>query len=76
MTICTSSRARSRASIYYQISGAIGERRLDFEYYISNSNFGAEYYHFTMSFYEALPGVVDMKYYSVSDNGASATVGI
>lgn len=66
----------TQQGIYYQISGAIGQRRLDFEYYVSHYITSTEYYHFTMSFYEALPGVTDVKYYSVSDRGASATVGI
>lgn len=66
----------TQQGIYYDISGAVGAREVVFEYYVSHFAAPAEYYHFTVAFYEALPGVVDVKYYSVSDRGASATVGI
>ncbi|RDW58609.1 hypothetical protein BP6252_13085 [Coleophoma cylindrospora] len=65
----------TQQGIYYEVTGAIGSRKLVFEYYVSHYQQPYQYYHFTMSFYEATPGVTDVVYYSVSDFGASATVG-
>ncbi|RDW56507.1 hypothetical protein BP5796_13148 [Coleophoma crateriformis] len=65
----------TQQGIYYEVTGDIGSRKLVFEYYVSHYREASQYYHFTMSFYEATPGVTDVAYYSVSDFGASATVG-
>ena len=35
-----------------------------------------QYYHFTVKYDSADPGVYVVKYYQVSDNGTSATVGM
>ncbi|KAI7157745.1 glycoside hydrolase [Hortaea werneckii] len=66
----------TQQGIYYQVTGEIGSRQLVFEYYTSHYQAPQEYYHFTMTFYEGQNGVVDVKYYSISDQGGSATVGM
>ncbi|KAH9905659.1 hypothetical protein F4778DRAFT_727071 [Xylariomycetidae sp. FL2044] len=65
----------TQQGIYYDVTGLPGARTLVFEWYASHFGDSSQYYHFTMSFYESWPGVVDVVYYTTSDGGASATVG-
>ncbi|KAK4498185.1 hypothetical protein PRZ48_010842 [Zasmidium cellare] len=65
----------TQQGIYYQVSGATGTRVITFEFYTSAFQRPSEYYHFTMTFYEATPGVTLFKYYDVSLSGSSATIG-
>lgn len=67
--------AGTQQGIYYQIEGAVGNRSLLFEFYTSAYQRPTEYFHFTMGFFEARPGVAVYKYYDISFNGNSSTVG-
>ncbi|KAJ6260645.1 hypothetical protein Dda_4872 [Drechslerella dactyloides] len=61
--------------IYYQIDGSPGSRILSLEYYTSHFSASHEYYHFIMRYKEDKPNVVTVRYYQVSDDGVSATIG-
>lgn len=63
--------------IYYQY-GMTNNVNTDvtFEYYLSHWYNNSQYYHYTV-YYDSLdPGVFTYKYYQISDNGYSSTVGI
>lgn len=62
--------------LYYEVSGEIGSRTLIFEWYTSHYHQPNEYYHFTMEFVEANPGLILLKYYDVRDKGAQSTIGV
>lgn len=47
-----------------------------FEYYLSHYFNDTQYYHYTVFYDVAKPGQFIFKYYQISDNGYSATVGI
>ena len=36
----------------------------------------SQYYHFQIIFFEAAPGIVQMKYFDASDGGITCTVGV
>ncbi|KAK6340692.1 hypothetical protein TWF696_009015 [Orbilia brochopaga] len=66
----------TQQGIYYQIDGTSpGSRSISFEFYTSHFNAPAEYYHFLMKYDEAVPNVVTVQYFQVSDGGSSATIG-
>ncbi|KKY20496.1 putative carbohydrate-bindinglike protein [Diplodia seriata] len=61
--------------IYYDVTGAVGDRTVVFEFYTSAYGRSTEFYHFTITMTEANPGVAVYKYYDVYQSGYSATVG-
>jgi hypothetical protein len=61
--------------IYYQSSGTNGSRTATFEFYESAYQQYSNYYHFQLLFYENAPNTFTLKYYNITDLGASATVG-
>lgn len=69
---------RQPQGIYYQYGstpdGTISE--VTFEYYLSHWYNNTQYYHYTVFYNSLNPGVFQFKYYQVSDNGFSATVGV
>ncbi|KAJ9643531.1 hypothetical protein H2199_004210 [Coniosporium tulheliwenetii] len=62
--------------IFYEILGDIGSRSITFEYYATRYNDEEGYYHFTVAFYENIPGVIDLKYYEMGSNSSAGTVGV
>ncbi|KAI5248909.1 hypothetical protein E4T43_01161 [Aureobasidium subglaciale] len=66
----------TQQGIYYEVDGAVGSRRISFEFYISHFSDQTQYYHFLMNFYENRPNVINYQYLNVSDHGISATVGV
>ena len=63
--------------IYYEITGAgPSGTRVAFEFYLSHYHGSTQYYHYTVEYDSANPGVFIVKYYQVSDSGSSATVGM
>ncbi|THV78875.1 hypothetical protein D6D29_07325 [Aureobasidium pullulans] len=65
----------TQQGIYYDITGEVGSRVLQFEFYTSAFQRRTEYFHFIMTFYENQVGLVKYKYFDISYNGLSATVG-
>ncbi|KAG9857121.1 hypothetical protein KCU98_g1635, partial [Aureobasidium melanogenum] len=65
----------TQQGIYYDITGEVGSRQLEFEFYTSTYGTLTEYFHFIMTFFEDQPGVVKYRYFDISYNGLSATVG-
>jgi len=65
--------------IYYEY-GSHGDASpptaVSFEYYLSHYFNDTQYYHYTVFYDSAVPGRFTFKYYQVSDNGYSATVGV
>jgi hypothetical protein len=57
------------------ISFHIREPFLQVESLFSHYHAPNEYYHYTVDYHLAKPGVFVIKYYSISDSGVSATVG-
>ena len=62
--------------IYYEITGAGEGSKITFEFYLSHYHGVTQYYHYTVAYDSADPGVYVIKYYQVSDDGTSATVGM
>src|ERR1700735_5412936 len=62
--------------LYYEVSGETGARTLIFEWYTSRYHNSAEYYHFTMEFFEASPGVIVLKYHDARDQGVLSSIGV
>src|ERR1700710_2422764 len=65
----------TQQGIYYQVTGTAPNRQVIFEYYTSAYVRPTEYYHFTITYNENVPGIATFQYYSVSLSGGSATVG-
>lgn len=61
--------------IYYQIDGQAPARTLTIEWYTSHFTDRSQYYHFTLTYQEAIPNVVTYDYFQILDLGISATVG-
>ncbi|OJD39059.1 carbohydrate-binding-like protein [Diplodia corticola] len=61
--------------IYYDVTGAVGDRTVVFEFYTSAYSRSTEFYHFTITMTESNPGVAVYRYYDVYQSGYSATVG-
>jgi hypothetical protein len=66
----------TQQGIYYQVSGSAPSRQTTFEYYISHYRDHSAYYHFLIKFAEDKPNFVTLQYLDVSDQGASAVVGV
>ncbi|KAJ7158029.1 hypothetical protein C8R43DRAFT_1234444 [Mycena crocata] len=64
--------AGTQQRIYYSI---INGNRIIVEFLLSQYGAATEYYHYTVDYSTDTPSVFVVKYYSVSDSGASATVG-
>jgi hypothetical protein len=62
--------------IYYGSEGNSPNRTMVFEFYMSHYNQPAEYYQYQVLFFEALPEIVQYKYFDVSDGGISCTIGV
>lgn len=62
--------------MYYAIRGNAPNRTVTFEYYCSRYLQPSEYYHFQVTFYQNRPGIVQIIYYAISDDGGSSTVGV
>jgi len=62
--------------VFYEVDGTAPNRNISFEWYTSRSGDSTQYYHFIATFQEASPGGVTYSYHDVSDDGASATVGM
>lgn len=62
--------------IFYEVTGPMGNRNLTFEFYTTRRAHWDEYYHFTVAFYEAEQGIIDLRYYEMSGDGAVGTVGV
>lgn len=62
--------------IYYGIQGTSPNRTLIIEYYLSHYTKPTYYYQFQVSFFEALPGVVQIDYFQDTDAGVTCTVGV
>lgn len=65
----------TQQGLYYEIFGQTGSRSVVFEIYESAYMRSTEFYHFSITFYENQPGVTLFKYYTVSRNGDSGSVG-
>jgi hypothetical protein len=61
--------------IFYEVDGTAPNRVLQIEWYTSHYEDSSQYYHFIMTYQEAVPNSVAYSYYGVSDDGVSATVG-
>jgi hypothetical protein len=61
--------------MYYEVTGTVGTRVVTFEWFVSHFQAPTQYYHLAMQFYEATPGTSRFIYYTISDDGVSATVG-
>lgn len=61
--------------IFYEVyPSTMGGREVTFEWLgYSRQSFGS--FHFAATFYETLPNLLDFKYYTTGDKGASATIG-
>jgi hypothetical protein len=68
--------ANTSQGIYYESEGNVSNRTLTFEYYMSHFIHPDEYYHFQVVFFEAVPGVVQYKYFDASDGGDTCTIGV
>lgn len=66
----------TQQGIYYGVQGNSPNRTLIFEFLTSHYQLPNEYYHFQVAFFEALPNVVQVKYFDVSDGGVTCTVGV
>ena len=63
--------------IYYQYGSKDGVvNEVIFEYYLSHWYNNTQYYHYTVQYNADNPGVFIWRYYQISDNGFSATVGV
>ncbi|KAH0432026.1 peptidase s8 and s53 subtilisin kexin sedolisin [Colletotrichum camelliae] len=63
--------------VQYQIFGSnAGSRNVTFEWVAEHFGESNQFYHFTVTFEEAQPGIVTYRYYTTSDKGGSATVGV
>ncbi|CAF2474955.1 unnamed protein product [Rotaria sp. Silwood2] len=62
--------------IYFDKQGNTPNRTFIIEYYCSHYQQSTDYYNFQVVFFENMPGIVQFIYYEVTDEGASATVGI
>ncbi|WYZ44915.1 hypothetical protein EsH8_VIII_000231 [Colletotrichum jinshuiense] len=63
-------------AVAYQVFGSDpGNRTVTFEWVTIDYDTTSEFYHFTASFQEALPGIVEFRYYTTVNEGSSATVG-
>ncbi|KZL83020.1 peptidase s8 and s53 subtilisin kexin sedolisin [Colletotrichum incanum] len=62
--------------VAYQVFGSDnGSRTVIFEWVAAHYEFANQFYHFTSTFEEALPGIVTFRYYTTRDKGSNATVG-
>ncbi|KAK2060192.1 hypothetical protein LY76DRAFT_420450 [Colletotrichum caudatum] len=62
--------------VTYQVFGSgAGNRTVTFEWNTARFRFPDQFYHFTATFQEGLPGIVVYRYYSTADKGGNATVG-
>ncbi|CAF4073163.1 unnamed protein product [Rotaria sp. Silwood2] len=68
--------ANTSQGIYYDKQGNTPNRTFIIEYYCSHYQQSTDYYNFQVVFFENMPGIVQFIYYEVTDEGASATVGI
>jgi hypothetical protein len=62
--------------IYYESDGNIPNRILIFEYYMSHYLQSNQFYHFQILFFENSPGIVQFKYFQVTDGGNTCTIGV
>ncbi|EQB50342.1 hypothetical protein CGLO_10211 [Colletotrichum gloeosporioides Cg-14] len=63
--------------VQYQIFGSnTGSRNVTFEWVTEHYAEPSQFYHFTVTFEEAQPGIVTYRYYTTYDKGESATVGV
>ncbi|KAF6802243.1 peptidase s8 and s53 subtilisin kexin sedolisin [Colletotrichum musicola] len=62
-------------SVAYQVFGSAGNRTVTFEWITGLFGVSGQFYHFTATFEEAAPGIINFRYYSTSDKGSSATIG-
>ncbi|KAK2039647.1 hypothetical protein LZ31DRAFT_606004, partial [Colletotrichum somersetense] len=63
--------------VAYQVFGfGPGNRTVTFEWNAAGFKSPDQFYHFTATFQEGLPGIVVYRYYSTADKGGSATVGV
>jgi hypothetical protein len=62
----------------YLVCGPVGSRVVSFNWYLAKygDTQRVAKYSFSAIFYEAKPGVIDLKYYSTPDQGSSATIGV
>ncbi|KAJ7233006.1 hypothetical protein C8J57DRAFT_1146274 [Mycena rebaudengoi] len=67
--------AGTNQRIYYSIINNNGPVGIVVEYLFSHYQAPTEYYHYTVEYSIARPGVFLVKYYDVSDSGSSSTVG-
>ena len=68
--------AGTQQGIYGGIVGNSPNRTLIFEYYTTRFQQPTQYYQFHVIFFEALPNILQIKYFDAYGAGISSTVGV
>ena len=66
----------SLQGIYYEYTGVSGAQNLTVEWVVSYEDVKQEYYHYTATLSEAVPGLVVYRYYHVPDSKHNTRIGI
>lgn len=62
--------------IYYTTEGMPPNRSFIFEFYTSHHHDAQQHYHFQVIVFESVPGVIQYKYFEMTDRFSSCIIGV